>query len=87
MTNVIERMPEQFREVFVEVLGQRDSSLLAALTKQDKPTSEQRVAVNQIFAREIMGEFGAEWEPSARGRLMERAIEEFWHLWPADVPL
>jgi hypothetical protein len=84
MTNIIEQMPDELRGIFVEVLQARDSSLLAALRSQDKPTSKQGDVVESILADELVGEFGAEWEPSVRGKLIERAVEEFRHLWPSD---
>ncbi len=87
MSSVIEQMPEQLRDVFVEVLEQRDSSLLAALRNQQKPTPEQRQTVDDIFSNEVVQELGPGWAPSARGQLIKRAIEEFWYLWPSDVPL
>jgi hypothetical protein len=36
------------------------------------------------MSSEIMRELGLGHEPSDRGKLIERAIEEFWYRWPND---
>ena len=37
MSNVVESMPEEFRTVFVDVLGEHDAALLSTLRTQDNP--------------------------------------------------
>lgn len=84
MSNVVESIPEQFRSLFVEVLAERDASLLAGLQNQAEPTPEQREAVDDIFSSEIVRELGPDYEASERGQQLKRAIEEFWYRWPNE---
>jgi hypothetical protein len=81
VNNVIEHVPEDFRDMFIEVLGERDSALLSALYSQERPTAEQREGVDDIFSDEIVRELGPGHVPTARGQLVKRAIEEFWYHW------
>lgn len=84
MSNVVESIPEEFRTVFVDVLGEHDAALLAALRTQHEPTADQREAVDDIFSDEIVRELGPGHVPTERGHRVKRAIEEFWHRWPND---
>lgn len=84
MSNVIASIPEEFRAVFVEVLGERNAALLSALRAQDEPTAEQREAVDDVFSDEVVRELGPGYVPTERGKLVTRAIEEFWYRWPND---
>ena len=84
MSNVVESIPEEFRAVFVDVLGKRNAALLSALRTQDKPTAEQREAVDDIFSDEVVRELGPGHVPTERGQLVTRTIEEFWYQWPND---
>lgn len=85
MSNVIESIPGEFQEIFTEVLGEHDAALLSALRTQDRPTAEQREAVDDIFSDEIVRELGPGHVPTARGQLAKRAIEEFWYRWGDDT--
>ncbi len=85
MSNVVESIPEKFRAVFTEVLGEHDTALLSALRTQDKPTAEQREAVDDIFSDEIVRELGPGHVPTERGQLVKRAIEEFWYRWADET--
>jgi hypothetical protein len=87
VSNVVEKIPEEFKAIFTEVLDERDPELLSALRNQDKPTNAQREDVDDIFSDEIVRELGSEHVPTERGQRIKRAIEEFWHLWPSEVSL
>jgi hypothetical protein len=84
MTNVIEQIPERWRGIVVEVLDERDRSLLAALRRQERPTAEQRDTAADILMDEFTRELGPGHEPSARGKLIDDAVGQFFLLWPAD---
>lgn len=86
MVNVIDHIPAEYRELFVDVLTERDPELLATLRCQDRPTVDQRSRVNGAFANMIVEEMNEDYVPSERGKRAERTIEEFWQLWPRNVP-
>lgn len=85
MSNVVESIPEEFRKIFVEVLGEHNAVLLSTLRTQDEPTAEQREAVDDVFSDEVVRELGPGHVPTERGQLVKRAIGEFWYRWPNDI--
>jgi len=84
VTNVFDELPAEFRDVVVELLGQRDPELLAALRKQDKPTLEQQEAVIDVLGDAFTEHLGACHEPTARGVLIDNALGAFLTRWPAE---
>lgn len=85
MANVIDHMPAEYRDLFVDVLAGRDPELLETLRDQERPTVHQRSRVNSLFANIIVEEMNDDYAPSERGKRAERTMEEFWQLWPRNV--
>ncbi|OXM65377.1 hypothetical protein [Amycolatopsis vastitatis] len=84
MTTMFDDLPAEFRDVVVELLGQRDPELLGALLKQSKPTLEQQEAVIDILGDAFTEHLGAGHEPTVRGALIDNALGAFLTRWPAE---
>jgi hypothetical protein len=85
MTNVVDSVPEQFRALFVEVIGEKDEELLTRLRTGTEPSREDRRRVEKLLGSEVMRELsGPDWEPTERGQALKRTVEEFLWLWPIE---
>ncbi len=84
MSNVLDAIPTEPRAVIVEELMRFDPALLAELRATQAPTNKQRESVESVLARVLVKSFGPDWEPSARGLAVERAISAFFEAWPMD---
>ncbi|WP_410669591.1 hypothetical protein [Amycolatopsis sp. cmx-4-68] len=84
MTNVFDELPAAFRDIVVELLGEREPELLGALQKQAKPTLEQQEAVIDVLGDAFTEHLGAGHEPTARGALIDNALGAFLTRWPAE---
>ena len=83
MSSVVELMSDNLRSLFSEVIGDHDSALLAQLLQQQAPSKEQRELVETILGDEIVISLtGQDWEPSERGKMLERTLNEFLSRWP-----
>jgi hypothetical protein len=85
VSNVIESLPEQYRAVVVEILGQRDPALLSSLAAQQQPTQQEREAVEDLLADALSENFGPGHAPTERGTLIEHTIDAFLERWPIDA--
>ncbi|MGP4018800.1 hypothetical protein [Saccharopolyspora sp. 5N708] len=50
MTSVVDALPSEVRDVFVEVIGEHDAALLSSLRTQTEPTRENGW-LSRIFSR------------------------------------
>jgi hypothetical protein len=84
VTNAIEELPSEFRDVVVELLGQRNPDLLSALQARTTPTLEQQEAVIDVLGDAFTEHLGPGHEPTARGVLIDNALGAFLTRWPAE---
>ncbi|MGW5724070.1 hypothetical protein ACWEVP_48450 [Amycolatopsis sp. NPDC003865] len=84
MSNVIDEVPSEFRDVIVELLSEREPELLSALRAQEKPNLDQQEAVIDILGDAFTEHLGPGHEPTARGVLIDNALGAFLTKWPAE---
>ncbi|WP_410597998.1 hypothetical protein [Amycolatopsis sp. lyj-23] len=84
MSNVIDEVPSEFRDVIVELLGEREPELLSALRAQEKPTLDQQEAVIDALGDAFTENLGAGYEPTERGVVIDNALGTFLTRWPAE---
>ncbi|WP_146060449.1 hypothetical protein [Amycolatopsis sp. CA-128772] len=84
MRNVIDEVPGKFRAVLVQLLRERDPGLLAALQARERPTPDQQEAVIDVMSGAFTEHLGADYEPTARGVLIDDALGAFLARWPAE---
>jgi hypothetical protein len=84
VTTVFDELPAEFRDIVVELLGQRDPELLGALRNQTRPTLEQQEAVIDVLGDAFTEHLGPGHEPTARGLLIDNALGAFLTRWPAE---
>lgn len=82
MSNVIESLPEELRALFSEIIGTADAELLSALEDAEEPTQAQRAAVEDILSREFANSLRADYEPTARGKVVDDLLGAFLLRWP-----
>lgn len=77
MSNVIESLPEGMRTLFSEIVGNVDTELLSALQYAEEPSEEQREAVEGILSDEFTNSLRADYEPTARGTMVDEILGAF----------
>lgn len=82
MSNVIESLPEGMRALFLEIIGRADVGLLSALEDDDEPTQAQRATVEDILSKEFANSLRADYEPTARGKVIDDLLGAFLLRWP-----
>jgi hypothetical protein len=85
VSNVIDSIPEQYREVLINIVGHRDPQLLTALRTGEQPTQPEREAVEEVLADALSEHFGPGHIPTDQGILIERTIEAFLEQWPIET--
>lgn len=84
MTNVIDSLPPEFREIVAEVVSGADEVLFSALRTQDSPTRAQRIRVEGILSNEFCQNLQANYEPTERGAAIDNALGAFLLRWPIE---
>ncbi|MCL4449091.1 MAG: hypothetical protein M1483_00990 [Actinobacteria bacterium] len=82
MSNVIQALPSDMQEIFVETMGAIDPELLLALQATDEPTRAQRMAVLHVLSTEFCRHLQADNEPTERGKLIDNTLGAFLLRWP-----
>jgi hypothetical protein len=82
VSNALDVIPVEAREVIVDELKRRDPALLADLRSTNKPTADQRSAVERMLASAVINSMGADWAPNEHGLAVERAIDALLNAWP-----
>lgn len=86
MNNVIDSVPQEHRETFVQVLQQHNSVLLNALRAQEAPTIDQADDVTDVFARAFIVNVGPDEDhPTERAVQIDDALGAFLKRWPVEV--
>lgn len=84
VSTVIDSLPAEYRQVFVEVLGATDADLLAALLNHDTPSIEEREAVEDILSTEFSNHLRPDDEPTDRGVAIDSVLGAFLTRWPIE---
>ena len=82
MSNALDAVPAEARDVIVDELTHRDPALLADLRGTQEPTTEQRDAVERLLASAVINNMGTDWTPNEHGLAVERAVKTFLEVWP-----
>ena len=85
VSSVIQSLPEPYRAVMTEIIGQRDPDLLASLNTHQPPTLHEREAVEEFLADALSDQFGPGHVPTERGKLIEHTIDAFLEQWPIEA--
>ncbi|MGH9170157.1 MAG: hypothetical protein ACRD0Z_04725 [Acidimicrobiales bacterium] len=82
MSGVVESMPALARNLFEEVIGERNPLLLETLRTTDQASPAQRLAVEEILSAEFSRELRQDFEPTDRGRAIDDLLGQFLLRWP-----
>jgi hypothetical protein len=85
MSNVIEQLPEELRPLLIEIVGEQDENLLATLRTHDEPSQADRETVESLLADEFSRNLGQDFEPTGRGKAIDRLIGIFLLRWPINT--
>jgi hypothetical protein len=80
----VDTLPAQFRSLFIEVIGEKDSDLLASLSSHDEPSQGERRAVEEILSTEFSRNLRTDYEPTERGRDIDNMLGAFLLRWPIE---
>jgi hypothetical protein len=84
MSTVIDSLPPDSRELFTDIIGDRDPGLLAALRDRQKPDLSQRVSVMEILSTEFSHNLQPDDEPTERGKAIDDLLGAFLLHWPIN---
>jgi hypothetical protein len=84
MKSALDAWPPESSAIIEDELANVDPNLLAQLRSTREPTNEQRAAVNELLARAVIRNMGADWVPNAHGLAVERAVKVFLESWPLN---
>jgi len=84
MSDVIQALPSDMQEIFVETVGAIDPELLQALRAADEPTRAQRMAVLHVLSTEFCRHLQPDDEPTERGKLIDNTLGAFLLCWPIE---
>lgn len=84
VSTVIDTIPENFRALFVEIIGGRDARLLDALRFSGEPSRTERESVEDILSSEFMHNLRPDNEPTDRGRDIDSMLGAFLLRWPIE---
>jgi hypothetical protein len=85
MKSALDTLPPESSAIIEHELADTDPELLAQLRSTHEPTNEQRQAVNELLARAVVRNMGADWVPNAHGLAVERAVKRFLEVWPINL--
>jgi len=75
--NVVDQIPERWRELFVSALAKRAPSVLAALRTTSSPTPEDARATKRALIAEFTQHVDERSEPTATGRELDDLVAYF----------
>ncbi|MGH3439126.1 MAG: hypothetical protein ACRDRN_22025 [Sciscionella sp.] len=81
---MIDSVPEKHRDTFVQILKERNSTLLAELRAQEKPTLDQADTVTDIFASSLIANLDENDDPTEWGVKINDALGVFVSAFPSD---
>lgn len=81
-STVVDSLPAEYRQIFVDVIRVRDANLLAALLNQGTPSIEEREAVEDVLSTEFSNHLSSDGEPTERGVAIDNALGAFLLRWP-----
>lgn len=84
MSTVIDSLPSDSRELFTDILDERDPGLLAALRDCQEPDLSQRVSVMEILSTEFSHNLQPDDEPTERGKAIDDLLGNFLLHWPIN---
>ncbi|MFZ0666238.1 MAG: hypothetical protein WAM97_10810 [Acidimicrobiales bacterium] len=84
MSGVIDALPLDMREIFIETVGAIDQELLLASQATDDPTREQRKAVLDLLYTEFCRHLKPDDEPTERGKLIDNTLGAFLLRWTIE---
>lgn len=84
MNSVIDSLPADLRDVFVEVLKARNPRLLQSLRADREPSRDERVQVMRTLSTEFARHLQPDWEPTPRGVDIDNALGAFLLQWPIE---
>lgn len=86
MSTVIDTVPPEHQEIFIEILRERDKRLLDALKRQGQPTLDQQELVAEIFGIAFMENLGPDHDhPTERAVRIDDALAAFLYRWPGEI--
>ncbi|MGH3628860.1 MAG: hypothetical protein ACRDRL_15670 [Sciscionella sp.] len=86
MSNVIDSIPEPYRETFVRVLEERDNTLLDLLRSRAAPTAHQQNEVSRVLALAFMKNVGPDDDhPTEWAVKIDDALGAFLKRWPGEI--
>ena len=84
MTTAVESLPVELRDLFKEVIGNRNRQLLDELLTTEEPNKRQRAAVHEILTGEFSRCLQSDYEPTERGRQIDNLLGAFLLRWPVE---
>ena len=83
MSNVLDAIPTEHRDLIVEELERRNPDLLDELRGISEPTNDQSDAVVLgVLSPALRANFGPGHIPNEYGLAVERAIDAYLEAWP-----
>ncbi len=84
VSNVVDDLPVEARQVVTEVLGEHDAALLASLRSRSEPIQEERLAVEDLLSTEFCNHLDPNDEPTVEGTAIDDALGTFLLRWPTE---
>lgn len=84
MSNVVDSLPAEVRQIFVEVIGEHSPELLTALRSTNAPSVDDVQTVEDILSEEFCLNLDEDDEPTPRGALIDNAIGAFVQRWKIE---
>jgi hypothetical protein len=82
MSNILNAIPAEHRDLIVEELARRDPNLLAELREAQEPTNEQSDALVAVLYGAMSEHYGPGHIPNERGKAIDNAIGAYLLAWP-----
>lgn len=82
VSNVVDSLPVEMRDLFVDVIGTQDGGLLSSFRAHAEPTQFERIAVEKILSDEFSSHLRHDYEPTERGRAIDNLLGAFLLRWP-----
>jgi hypothetical protein len=77
-------LPDPYRSLFIEIIGDKDAGLLSSLGAHGEPSQEERRAVEEILSTEFSYNLGPDHQPTQRGREIDNMLGAFLLRWPIE---
>jgi hypothetical protein len=83
VSNVLDAIPGEARELIIDELERRNPALLAELRAAKRPTNDQSDGVVLgVLAAALRENFGPDYAPNEYGLAVERAVDAYLEAWP-----